>query len=155
MANANAGAIHALGYPLTAHYGIPHGLANALVAAAALERIEPGRPERCAELAALLGEPLPSRGLNATKSHPEGESREPEGSGRGRRGSSPRPPKIAEQVRQFLSVLRVDDRLSSWGVPAKDLPELADAAVCFRPVLDNTPVDLSRDDLLAVYRAAA
>ena len=40
-------------------------------------------------------------------------------------------------------------------LPAKDLPELADAALCFRPVLDNTPVDLNRDDLLAVYRAAA
>ena len=54
MANANAGAIHALGYPLTSRYGIPHGLANALMAAAALEHTWPGRPERCAELARLL-----------------------------------------------------------------------------------------------------
>jgi hypothetical protein len=39
-------------------------------------------------------------------------------------------------------------------VAAKDLPKLADAALCFRPVLDNTPVELGRDDLLAIYRAA-
>ena len=128
MSNANAGAIHALGYPLTARYGIPHGLANALVAAAALERIEPARPERCAELAYSLSAGEADVG-----------------------GQAP----LSERVRRFLGALGVDDRLSSWGVPAKDLPELADAALCFRPVLENTPVDLNRDDLLAVYRAAA
>jgi len=42
-----------------------------------------------------------------------------------------------------------------WDVPANDLPELADAALCFRPVLDNTPVDLNRADLFAVRPAAA
>lgn len=55
MANANAGAIHALGYPLSGRYGIPHGLANALMAAATLERTWHGQPERYAELASLLG----------------------------------------------------------------------------------------------------
>src|SRR6185436_18819783 len=55
MANANAGAIHALGYPLTSRYGIPHGLANALMAASTLEWVAPGRPDRAAELALLLG----------------------------------------------------------------------------------------------------
>lgn len=55
MANASAGAIHALGYPLTSRYGVPHGLANALMAAAALERIAPAAPERTAVLARHLG----------------------------------------------------------------------------------------------------
>jgi len=55
MANAGAGIIHALGYPLSSGFGMPHGLANALVAAAALERSWHGRPERYAELARMLG----------------------------------------------------------------------------------------------------
>jgi len=55
MANANAGAIHALGYPLSARHGIPHGLANALVAAATLEYTWPARPERYAALARAFG----------------------------------------------------------------------------------------------------
>jgi alcohol dehydrogenase class IV len=55
MANANAGAIHALGYPLTSRYGVPHGLANALMAAPALERTWRASPERSAELARCLG----------------------------------------------------------------------------------------------------
>ncbi|HYU33399.1 MAG TPA: iron-containing alcohol dehydrogenase [Thermoanaerobaculia bacterium] len=126
MANANAGAIHALGYPLTGRYGIPHGLANALVAAPTLERIWPGRPERCAELARLLGN---------------------EGAGAG-------PEELAANVRRFLVTLGVRGGLSGHGVCEEDLPELAEAATRFRPVLDNTPVALGREDLLAVYRAA-
>jgi alcohol dehydrogenase len=55
MANANAGAIHALGYPLTSRYGIPHGLANALMAAATLARTWTAAPERSADLARALG----------------------------------------------------------------------------------------------------
>jgi alcohol dehydrogenase class IV len=55
MANANAGAIHALGYPLINHYGVPHGLANALMAAATLARIWEAAPERSGELARALG----------------------------------------------------------------------------------------------------
>jgi alcohol dehydrogenase class IV len=55
MANANAGAIHALGYPLTSRYGVPHGLANALMAASTLERTWRASPERSADLARALG----------------------------------------------------------------------------------------------------
>lgn len=55
MANANAGAIHALGYPLSGRYGVPHGLANALMAVPTLERTWHGQPERSRELARLLG----------------------------------------------------------------------------------------------------
>ncbi|HTQ81487.1 MAG TPA: iron-containing alcohol dehydrogenase [Thermoanaerobaculia bacterium] len=122
MANANAGAIHALGYPLTGRYGIPHGLANALVAAAALERIGPGRPERAAELARLIG------------------------NGNGVAD-------LAHEVRQLLTAVQIEDRLSSWGVQEDDLPSLAEAATHFRPVLENTPVLFAEADLLSIYRA--
>jgi len=122
MANANAGAIHALGYPLTGRYGIPHGLANALMAAAALKRIAPGRPERCAELAGLLEDGNPEE--------------------------------LAGCVRRLLEKLGVDGGLAARGVRKEDLPELAEAATHFRPVLENTPVSLSESDLLAIYRAA-
>lgn len=126
MANANAGAIHALGYPLTGRYGIPHGLANALVTASTLERIWPGRPERCAELALLLGD----------------------------EGADPGPAHLAGIVRRLLETLGVGGGLSHRGVSQDDLPGLAEEATRFRPVLDNTPVALGRDDLLAIYRAA-
>jgi alcohol dehydrogenase class IV len=126
MANANAGAIHALGYPLTGRYGIPHGLANALVAAPALERIGPGRPERAAELARLLGDPE----------------------------IEPDPTRFAAQVRELLAAAGIGDQLSGWGVQEGDLPSLAEAATHFRPVLENTPVAFAEADLLAIYRMA-
>lgn len=126
MANANAGAIHALGYPLTGRYGIPHGLANALVAAATLERIWPGSPERCAELARLLG---------------DGED-------------DPGPAQLAGCVRRLLAAAGVSGGLAGRGVPEEDLPGLAEEATCFKPVLANTPVEIDRSGLLAVYRAA-
>jgi alcohol dehydrogenase len=125
MANANAGAIHALGYPLTGRYGIPHGLANALVAAPALERIAPGSSERAAELARLLGA-----------------------------GEEAGPEQLAGCVRRFLEAVGVDGGLAGHGVPEEDLPELAEEATRFRPVLDNTPVALDRDALLSIYRQA-
>ncbi|MBN6042094.1 iron-containing alcohol dehydrogenase family protein [Amycolatopsis sp. 195334CR] len=54
MANTNAGVVHALGYPLTSEYRIPHGRANALVAPAALRALAVVAPDRCAELGRLL-----------------------------------------------------------------------------------------------------
>jgi len=126
MANANAGAIHALGYPLTGRYGIPHGLANALMAAATLERVAPGRPDRAAELALLLGE------------------------GKADAAAA----ELPGRVRRLLVSCSVDGGLAGQGVREDDLPELAEAATHFRPVLDNTPVALGEDDLLAIYRSA-
>jgi alcohol dehydrogenase class IV len=55
MAGANAGLVHALGYPLTTHHGIQHGLANALVAPAVLTASQPFHARRAIELAAVLG----------------------------------------------------------------------------------------------------
>ncbi|HVR97107.1 MAG TPA: iron-containing alcohol dehydrogenase [Thermoanaerobaculia bacterium] len=124
MANANAGVIHALGYPLTGRYGVPHGLANALMAAAALERTWPALPERYGELSRLLG-------------GADGEGGE-----------------LPERMRGLLAAAGIRDTLASWGVAEADLPDLAEAATHFKPVLQNTPVALTGDDLLAIYRSA-
>ena len=122
MANTNAGAIHALGYPLTGRYGVPHGLANALVASAALARIWSAAPERSATLAQGLG----------------GES-----------GAD-----LAGWMCVFLAELGVSDTLAGWGVEEGHLPELAEEAARFRPVLENAPAELSTPDLLQIYGAA-
>ena len=45
-------------------------------------------------------------------------------------------------------------RLSRLGVPESDLPAMADEAHAIRRLLDNNPRDVSRDEILAMYRAA-
>jgi alcohol dehydrogenase class IV len=57
MAGANAGLVHALGYPLTTHHGIPHGLANALVAPAVLTASRPFHERRDQKLATAFAVP--------------------------------------------------------------------------------------------------
>lgn len=46
---------HGLGYTLTTDFGIPHGLASALMLPAVLERVAPSRPEKAQLLASALG----------------------------------------------------------------------------------------------------
>jgi alcohol dehydrogenase class IV len=64
------------------------------------------------------------------------------------------PEDLAGCVRRLLEKLGVGGGLAARGVHQEDLPELAEAATHFRPVLENTPVTLSESDLLAIYRAA-
>lgn len=138
MANAGAGAIHALGYPLTDRHGVPHGLANALVAARTLERTWRGRPERAAELAAMLpGAPTSAGGTGGVPA-PHADAMAVELSGR---------------LRAFLDGLGVSGSLADRGVGEAELPRLAEEASQYRPVLDNTPLALAAADLQAIYHA--
>ncbi|GLZ35181.1 alcohol dehydrogenase [Lentzea sp. NBRC 105346] len=65
MAQANAGLVHALGYPLTSRYGIVHGIANVLVAPAVLRASRHVQERRDAELAECLGAEQFADGLTA------------------------------------------------------------------------------------------
>jgi alcohol dehydrogenase class IV len=128
MANANATAVHALGYPLTSEYGIPHGRANALVAVPALRAIAAAEPDRCAELARLFADPTG-------------------------RGADP-PGGLAGAVGDLFARLGVRPGLASYGVPADALPRLAGLAATYRPVLRNCPVELTETDLCELYELA-
>lgn len=136
MANANAGVIHALGYPLAGRYGTVHGLANGLMAAAALEHTWRARPERYAEvarrIAAGMGEAEALRHAGDTEAAA----------------------RLPDLVRRLLADSGLTAKLADSGVRESDLDALAEDATRFRPVLENTPADLSGDDLLRIYRTA-
>lgn len=65
MAQANAGLVHALGYPLTQRYGIPHGIANVVVAPAVLRASRHVQEQRDADLASCFGTDDFADGLTA------------------------------------------------------------------------------------------
>jgi 1,3-propanediol dehydrogenase/alcohol dehydrogenase len=53
--NASVGLVHAMARPLGAHFGVPHGKANALLLATVMEYNRPAAPERFVRLAEALG----------------------------------------------------------------------------------------------------
>jgi len=69
MAQANAGLVHALGYPLTQRYGIPHGIANVVVAPAVLRASRHAQQERDADLASCFGTGDLADGLTGLLAH--------------------------------------------------------------------------------------
>ena len=54
----------------------------------------------------------------------------------------------------FCARLGIEMRLSALGVPQNDLGVMADDAFAIRRLLDNNPRDLSRNDILSIYKAA-
>ena len=125
MANTNAGAVHALGYPLTNRYGIRHGRANALVAPAALDRMR-------------LDSTAAQRRVADAWEGPR-----PRAAGDG----------VAPLFRALLDELGIDGSLASHGVAEDELPLLAAQATEYRPVLTNAPSALDEAALLGIYRA--
>jgi alcohol dehydrogenase class IV len=64
------------------------------------------------------------------------------------------PAAVLEASYRFCASLGIEMRLSALGVPADDLAAMAQEAHAIRRLLDNNPRDLSRDDVLEMYRAA-
>lgn len=61
---------------------------------------------------------------------------------------------IVAGITRWNTDLGLETRLSRLGVPEDDLPAMADEAHAIRRLLDNNPRDISRDEILALYRAA-
>jgi alcohol dehydrogenase class IV len=121
----NTTAGHAVAYPLGTRHGIAHGLACALVFPHTLAFNAPVAREK-------TGLILDALGLGAATD---------EGS-------------VLAAAHGFCERLGVEMRLSRLGVPESDLPTMADEAHAIRRLLDNNPRDISREQILAIYRAA-
>ncbi|MBP2297711.1 iron-containing alcohol dehydrogenase [Azospirillum picis] len=122
----NTAAGHAVAYPLGTRHHIPHGAANALVFPHVLAFNAPAAPAKTAAVLEALGLPA------ATD-----------------------PAAVFEAAYGWCLELGCTMRLSAFGVPEADLPRMAEEAHAIRRLLDNNPRDLSREDILGMYRAAA
>lgn len=63
-------------------------------------------------------------------------------------------PDVLAASHGYCAALGIEMRLSRLGVPESDLPGMAEEAHAIRRLLDNNPRDLSREQILAIYRAA-
>lgn len=121
----NTTAGHAVAYPLGTRHNIAHGLACAVIFPHTLAFNTPAVEEKTAIVLQALG-------AHATKD----------------------PAAVLEASYRFCASLGIEMRLSALGVPADDLAAMAQEAHAIRRLLDNNPRDLSRDDVLEMYRAA-
>jgi alcohol dehydrogenase class IV len=129
FANAPVAAVHALAYPLGGHYHIPHGLSNSLVLPSVLAFNMPVAAPLYAELAEIV---VP--GVS--------------GSGEARAAA------LVDTLRALINDVQLPATLQAAGVPAKDLPMLAEDAMLQQRLLVNNPREVGLADALDIYRAA-
>ncbi len=121
----NTTAGHAVAYPLGTRHKLPHGLANALMFPHVLAVNAPAVPEKTQKIAAALG----VAGYGSVDA-------------------------LRDAVCDYCASLEINMAIGSHGVPEDDLPRMAEEAHDIRRLLDWNPVDLSKDDILQLYRVA-
>ena len=122
----NTTAGHAVAYPLGTRHHIAHGLACAVIFPHTLAFNAPAMPEKTALVLEALGL-APTTGEAAVRDATHG----------------------------WCARLGIEMRLQHLGVPQDDLPAMAEEAHAIRRLLDNNPREISREQILALYRAAA
>lgn len=133
LANAGVTACHALAYPLGGMFGVPHGVANALLIPHVARWNAPASPERFADAASLLGYP-----------QEEGE-----------------PDHVAAQFcAEALDDLVGDLGLPATlgdldvGITEGHLEEMAAKAMGVARPMENNPRVMTKDDCVTIYREA-
>jgi alcohol dehydrogenase class IV len=128
--NANA-VVHAASTPVTAHHGVPHGVANAIFLPPGLDLIRPGCEAKLGEIAEALGEDV--SGLVPADAALLG----------------------VEVVRTLLRDCELPPTLRSWGLQpeAMDIPQLIEDAMLSRNIATN-PRPIGPPELDELYRAA-
>ena len=130
LAMSGVGAVHALAYPLGANFGIPHGLANAVMLPYVLAYNYPGNIAKFSQIAFAMGE---------------------EENGSGNRGLAARSSKAVFELAEDIGIPRT---LKDLNVPEETIPEMSVAAMKVeRPILNN-PRTMSVKIAEDIYRNA-
>ena len=120
--NTTAG--HALSYPLGTRFGLPHGLANALIFPHTLALNAPAVPAKTKVILEALG------------------------SAPGTSGD------VLGGARQFCEGLGLDMRLRAHAIPKEAFASMATEAHSIRRLLDWNPVDVSAEEIARLYDRA-
>ncbi len=130
LATAGVGLVHAMAYPLGGMFGIPHGLANAVLLPYVMAYNLIGNPGRFAMLAEVMGAKVD--GL------PEREAAEAG----------------VEFVYRMNQDLGIPASLAELKIPAKKIPEMSKIALTVTRPVENNPRKPSLEDVIRVYETA-
>jgi alcohol dehydrogenase class IV len=126
VANAGAGAVHALAYPLGGKISLPHGFANGMLLPHVLRRNVDVCPAAYAGIGAIVSQI----------------------------GARSRRDDVVQVVGEMLQKLDAPTKLSEYGVERTALPGLAAQASEIRRLLDNNVREFGQQEILAIYEAA-
>ncbi|MDM7860424.1 iron-containing alcohol dehydrogenase [Alteromonas sp. ASW11-36] len=127
FANAPVGGVHALAYPLGGHFHIPHGLSNALVLPYVLRFNTPAAKHDYQAVADIMG-------VSCT----------PNTSGAA----------LAAYFYELSGKLGIPQTLRDCNIRESHIDMLADDAMLQTRLLVNNPLEIKRDDAIAIYTAA-
>lgn len=130
LAMAGVGLVHAMSYPLGGMFGIPHGLANAVLLPYITEYNVIGNLEKHATLAALFGFDIDSLPLREAA------------------------PLCVDGLFQLNMDLNIPATLADINVAEEKIPEMADIALTVARPIENNPRQPSREDIIAIYEYA-
>lgn len=125
----NTAAIHALSYPLGSEFGVPHGLANAMLMPHVLSFNAETAPERYAELA---------RALKLSETNDD----------------STAAAAFISTVRTLSEKCGLSMKISESGVTQGDIPAMATSALKIQRLLVNNLRELSTSDAESIYQNA-
>ena len=115
---------HGLGYYLTTHHNVHHGLANALVLPPALEALVEAVPEKLSVLAKAAG--------LATAD----------------------PLAFIDALKRLEDSTGLPRSLKEVGVSPDELGKMVEVAAQYKRNLENSPLEITRDTIKAIYEAA-
>ncbi|MFA6506993.1 MAG: iron-containing alcohol dehydrogenase [Treponemataceae bacterium] len=128
IAASGTTAIHALSYPLGGTFRIPHGVANAALLVPVMDFQKDKIAPRLALAAEAMG--FPRTGNDKADARA-----------------------LVDKLRALVTELQIPTSLSALNVPTTALGDLTEAAYGVRRLLDNNPIDLSKEDIRAIYES--
>lgn len=130
LATAGVGLVHAMAYPLGGMFGIPHGLANAVLLPYVLQYNLLGAPEKYAQVAAILG--CDVKGMSNKEAARC----------------------VVEAVYELNMEIGIPATLAELNISADKIPEMAKIALTVTRPVENNPRRPSYDDVVSVYQTA-
>ncbi len=130
LATAGVGLVHAMSYPLGGMFGIPHGLANAVLLPYVLHYNLIGAPERYARVAALMG--CDTQGLSVKEAARC----------------------AVEAVTELNLEVGIPATLAELDIPLDQVPEMARIALTVTRPVENNPRRPTYDEVVEVYHLA-
>jgi alcohol dehydrogenase len=130
LATAGVGLVHAMAYPLGGMFGIPHGLANAVLLPYVVDYNILGAPEKYAVVAELM---------------------ECDGEGLGAREAARC---VVDAIYQLNMDVGIPGNLEALGIPREKIPEMAKIALTVTRPVENNPRKPTLEDVMAIYNTA-